>query len=273
MLVAAFFFAIMGVLVKIGAQKFSSPELVFYRSFLGLLFIIAVTRIQGLSLATPLLAKHMWRAILGFLSLLLFFYAISELPLATAVTLNYTSPLFMASLLPFFLHERPRKILIIAILLGFSGVVLLLQPSIHREELIAGLLGLGSGMLAGIVYIHVTQLGRAGEPDWRTVFYFTLVCSIGGALWMLLHHFTPLHWEDIPLLLGIGVVATLAQLAMTRAYRTGNPLVVGSLAYTTVLLASLFGIVLWGETLSADRWLAVGLIILSGVISVRASAR
>ena len=88
---------------------------------------------------------------------------------------------------------------------------------------------------------------------------------------MLLHHFSPLDWQDLPLLLGIGVCATIAQLAMTRAYRTGDPLVVGSLAYSTVVLASLFGIVLWGETLSADRWLAVLLIIISGIISIRAA--
>ena len=273
MLVAAFFFAIMGVLVKIGAQKFTTPELVFYRSFFGLVFIFAFTKTCHLPLATPMLGKQLSRAVIGFISLLLFFYAISELPLATAVTLNYTSPLFMAMFTPFLLHERPGKLLIGAILLGFIGVALLLKPSLHAGEMIAGGLGLLSGILAGVVYINVTQLARAGEPDWRTVFYFTLVCTIGGSLWMLLHQFSPLAWQDLPLLLGIGVSSTVAQLAMTRAYRTGNHIVVGSLAYTTVVLASLFGIVLWGETLSPDRWLAVGLIILSGIISVRATPR
>lgn len=273
MLVAAFFFAIMGVLVKIGADKFSSAELVFYRSLFGLVFIVAVTRYHHLSLKTSLIGTHMKRAILGFASLICFFFAISELPLATAITLNYTSPLFLAMAMPFMLHEKPRKILILAVIIGFIGVSLLLKPSLHIDELIAGAIGLLSGAMAGVVYVHVTQLGRAGEPDWRTVFYFTLVCTIGGALWMLFFHFTPLDWADLPLLLGIGVVATIAQLALTRAYRTGSPLVVGSLAYTTVLLASLFGIILWGETLSPDRWLAVGLIILSGIISVRATPR
>src|SRR5690606_13961997 len=91
MLVAAFFFAVMGVCVKLGAQKFTSAELVFYRSLFGLLFISALVHKRRLPLATPLLGKQMTRSILGFLALLLFFYAISELPLATAVTLNYTS--------------------------------------------------------------------------------------------------------------------------------------------------------------------------------------
>ena len=271
---AALFFAIMGTLVKLGAQKFTSAELVFYRSFFGLLFIFILTRVQGLSLATPMPGKHFSRAIFGFISLLLFFYAIGELPLATAVTLNYTSPLFMAVFMPFMiLHERPRKLLIGALVLGFIGVALLLRPSLHADELLAGGMGLLSGMLAGLVYVQVTQLGRAGEPDWRTVFYFTLVCTVGAGLWMLLHRFSPLTWQDLFLLLALGGSATLAQLAMTRAYRTGNPMVVGSLSYTTVVLASLFGILLWNETLSPDRWLAVALIILSGIISIRATPR
>lgn len=270
MLVAAFFFAIMGVLVKLGAEKFGSAELVFYRSLFGLVFIYALTRFRGHSLKTKLLTTHMKRAILGFVSLLCFFYALSELPLATAISLNYTSPLFLALSLTIMLHEKPRKVLIAAVLLGFIGVTLLLRPSLHVDEFIAGTIGLLSGAMAGVVYVHVTQLGRAGEPDWRTVFYFTLVCTLGSAIWMLFTHFTAVAWEDLPLLLGLGAVATIAQLAMTRAYSTGSPLVVGSLAYSTVLLASLFGILLWNETLSADRWLAVVIIILSGIMSVLA---
>lgn len=273
MLVAAFFFAIMGVLVKLGAEKFGSVELVFYRSLFGLVFIYVLTRLRRQSLKTQLMGTHMKRGILGFASLLCFFYALSELPLATAISLNYTSPLFLALALTIMLHEKPRKVLIAAVVLGFVGVTLLLRPSLHVDEFIAGTIGLLSGAMAGVVYVHVTQLGRAGEPDWRTVFYFTLVCTLGCALWMLFMHFTPLAWEDLPVLLGLGVVATIAQLAMTRAYRTGSPLVVGSLAYTTVLLASLFGVLLWNETLSADRWLAVGIIILSGVMSVLSTPR
>jgi drug/metabolite transporter (DMT)-like permease len=273
MLVAAVFFAIMGVLVKIGAQKFSASELVFYRSFFGLVSICVLAYVRDLPLATPLLGMQLSRALFGFTSLLLFFYAISALPLATAITLNYTSPLFMAMMMPFMLHERPRRLLMAAIILGFVGVMLLLKPSLHVDELIAGGLGLLSGLIAGIANINITQLGRAGEPDWRTVFYFTLVSAAGSGLWMLLHHFTMPNWQDWAILLGIGICATVAQLAMTRAYRTGDTLVVGSLAYTAVMLASLFGIVFWSETLSPDRWLAVALIILSGIISVRATPR
>ena len=273
MLVAAFFFAVMGVLVKIASHKFSSAELVFYRSLVGLVFIASYVLSNKLSLKTPLIKKQMSRSIIGFISMVMFFYAISALPLATAITLNYTSPLAMAAILTIALNEKPKKILLVSLITGFVGVTLLLKPSIHYDELLAGGLGLLSGLLAGWVYVHVAQLGRAEEPDWRTVFYFSLVCTLGGGAWMLIHQFNVVTLNDTPVLAGLGTSATIAQLAMTRAYRTGNPLVVGSLAYSTVVLASVFGILLWNEMLSIDRWLAIILIISSGVMSVSASAK
>lgn len=269
-------FAIMGTLVKIGAAKFSSAELVFYRSIFGLLAIYAYIFAKKLPLKTPVMAKQMSRAVVGFISLVLFFYAIAHLPLATAITLNYTSPLFLALFMPFFLQKEHQKSLskkglYVAVVLGFIGVVLLLKPTMQNEDALAGALGLASGVGAALAYIHVKQLGNVNEPDWRTVFYFTLISSIGAGVWMLLEHFTPLIWQDLPLLLGLGISATIAQLAMTRAYRTGNTLTVASLAYVTVVLASLFGVLLWQEHLSRSEWLAIGLIILSGIISINAT--
>jgi len=272
MLVAGIFFAIMGVCVKLGAARYSTAELVFYRSLFGFMVIWAVTFANRLPLATAHLTLHLTRSVIGFLSLMLFFYAITHLPLATAMTLNYTSPLFLALFTTIWLREKVRPILAGAIVLGFAGVALLLNPTFHGGTLLAGILGLVSGLLAGFVYVQVTQLGRLGEPEWRTVFYFTLVSSLGGAVGMLIWDLHAVPWSDLPLLIGMGASATLAQLAMTRAYRRGDSLVAGSLAYTTVVFASLLGIVLWQELLSLGQLLAIGLIIASGVLSVHATS-
>lgn len=269
MLVAALGFAIMGALVKVGSQKFSSSELVFYRSIFGLVVIWLYIAVNQLPIATPVMFKQMSRSIVGFASLVLFFYAIAHLPLATAITLNYTSPLFLAVFTPFLLHEKPKKSLFLVLIIGFIGVSLLLKPSFSRDDWLAGSLGLLSGIGAALAYVNVKLLGKANEPDWRTVFYFTLVSTIGAGLWMLFSNFHALAWQDLPVLLGLGFSATIAQLAMTRAYRTGNTLVVASLGYVTVVLASLFGVLWWNEHLSLDAWIAIALIILSGVISVR----
>jgi len=271
MLVAALGFAIMGALVKIGAQKFSSAELVFYRSLFGLIVIWVYIYQQKLPLATPVIHKQMSRALVGFASLVLFFYAIAHLPLATAITLNYTSPLFLAVFTPLLLNEKPKRTLLIALVIGFAGVTLLLKPSLNQDDWLAGCSGLLSGIGAALAYVHVKQLAKASEPDWRTVFYFTLLSTVGAGIWMLFDSFHALNWQDLLILLGLGATATIAQLALTRAYRTGDTLVVASLAYVTVLLASLFGVIWWHEHLSLDAWIAIGLIILSGVISVRST--
>lgn len=273
MLVAGFLFGCMGVFVKLGAQYFSHNELVFYRSFIGLLMIYAIVRQRGLSLATRHWRPHLWRSVSGTIAMMLFFYCITVLPLATAVTLNYTSPLFLTVLIMLVLGERFHAPLTFAIAVGFAGVVLLLQPTLERDQLIPGLLGLISGLLAGVAMLNVRQLGLHGEPDWRTVFYFSLVASLTSGAIMLSGVIHPISAISLLILIGLGGSATLAQLAMTRAYRTGKTLVVGSLSYSTVVFASLFGIALWGESLPLAGWAGMALIVAGGVLSLRLSPK
>jgi drug/metabolite transporter (DMT)-like permease len=269
MLAAGLMFGCMGVFVKLGAQYFSDMELVFYRSFFGLLLVYAIVRRQGGSLATNHIAGHLWRGVSGTVSLMLFFYCITALPLATAVTLNYTSPLFLTLLVMFVFREHFHIPLASVIALGFIGVVLLLHPTMERNQAIPGLLGLFSGLLAGIALFNVRQLGARGEPEWRVVFYFSLFAAIASGITMLFGTIHSITLRSLPILLGLGGSATLAQLAMTRAYRLGQTTVVGSLSYSTIVFASLFGMVLWHEMLPLSGWMGMLLIIASGVLSLR----
>jgi drug/metabolite transporter (DMT)-like permease len=161
----------------------------------------------------------------------------------------------------------------VAVVLGFAGVALLLRPSLQEDQWSGGLIGLASGFFAAIAYLNIRHLGNLGEPDWRVVFYFTLISTIITSIWMLFNTFHPITPVNFLLLLGIGITATLAQLALTRAYRTGKILVVGALAYSTVVFASLWGILIWGELLSLTSWLGIGLIVAGGLLSLRASIK
>jgi len=273
MLVAGLLFGCMGVFVKLGAAHFSYVELVFYRSFFGLLLVYGIMRQQRVGVATQHWRNHLWRGISGSVALALFFYCITVLPLATAVTLNYTAPLFLTIFTMLVFKDKFHLPLTIAIGLGFCGVVLLLHPTLQQDQLLPGLLGLISGFLAGVAYLNVRQLGMIGEPDTRTVFYFSLIASIGSGIWMLFDTVHTITLQGLAILLGLGFSATLAQLAMTRAYRTGRTLVVGSLAYSTIVFASLFGMLLWNEVLSLSSWLGMAFIIASGVLSLRLSPK
>lgn len=273
MLFAGLGFAIMGACVKAAAQRYHPAELVFYRSLFGLLSIGLIVLWQGQSIKSPMLGLHLRRASLGGLALLCFFYAIAHLPLATAITLNYTSPLFLALLSPWLLkqerHLSPmlKRLLALGIVVGFVGVCLSLQPVFSAQRWLPAAVGLLSGLGAALAYVHVKQLAMQGEPDWRTVFYFTAVTSLGSALVMLCDRFTRPTWHDAPVLLSLGLSATLSQLAMTRAYRTGHTLSVASLAYSTVVFATLIGGWVFGESLQLHEIIGMLLIIVVGILS------
>ncbi len=272
MVAASLLFACMGVCVKLGSEQFSAAELVFYRGAIALLVIFGYVRIAGLTLSTKHWRIHVTRGMAGFVTLVMYFYAISLIPLATAVTLNYTSPLFLAMLLAFWQRERIRPLLFVALAAGFVGIVLLLRPSWHSDQLAGALYGLGSGMVSSIAHLNVRKLGELGEPEWRTVFYFSLIAAIGGLPWILASTWTeqPLHAIDARgwlLLLGVGGFGAFAQLCMTRAYKHGKTIVTASFAYSTVVFSSLFGMLLWNERLPFIALLGVGLILASGILA------
>ena len=267
MIAASFLFASMGVCVKLAGQYFSTAEIVFYRSAIALLLMFALVRVRGIPIATPNWRFQLWRGASGFVSLLLYFYAISMLPLATAVTLAYTAPLFLMIYLTWFGKVRLRRGMFGALILGFLGVALLLRPTLHAEQLLGALIGLTGGMMAGIAYYNVKELGQLGETEERTVFYFAVLSTVASGIWMLLFEFHPVDRLGALLLFGVAGFGTLAQLAMTRAYKRGTALMVASLAYSTVIFASLFGVFIWQETLSPAAWMAITLIIASGLVA------
>jgi len=267
MIVASFSFACMGVCVKLASESYSAAEIVFYRAAISLVFMVVLVRVRKIPMATPHWKFQLSRSVCGFVSLLCYFYAISLLPLATAVTLSYTSPLFLAIYLAWF-GKMPWRISVLAALgLGFIGVVLLLRPTFHADQLVGGLFGIATGIISAMAYYNVRELGELGETEERTVFYFTLFSTVVSALWMVLYEFHAVDLRGGLLLVGVGASATVAQLTMTRAYKRGNTLVAASLAYTTVIFASLFGMFLWQENLSPGAWMAIALIVISGLIS------
>lgn len=270
MLVASLLFACMGVCVKLTAETHSAVEITFYRSFISLLIMFVLVRLHGVRLATPHWRWQVSRGVIGFAAIFAYFYAIILLPLATAVTLNYTSAIFLAIYLAL-AGMRMSGAILGALLVGLLGVAMLLKPTLHADQLSAGLIGLGSGVLAGMAYFSVRELGARGEPETRTVFYFSLVSSVCAGLWLL---FGELHAVDLRsglLLLGVASFATAAQLAMTRAYTRGKTLLSAALAYSTVIFSSLFGVLFWGEVLDASAWFAIALIILSGIAATHFS--
>jgi drug/metabolite transporter (DMT)-like permease len=269
LLVAGVLFSAMGAFVKLGAPYFTSTEMVFYRSALGLLVLCAAARWRGLPLRTANWRLHLSRSLSGVVSLLLYFYCIARLPLATAVTLNYTSPLFLALLTAARLGERPARALWTALILGFGGVVLLLQPSLPAEQIPTGMLGLVSGALAAVAYFSVRRLGEQGEPDWRVVFYFLLISSVLSGACLVADKPSPITAGNWWMLVGLAMSALVAQVAMTRALQSGRSLVASALSYSTLAFSAALGVLLFQERLTPPAWIGIGLIVASGALAMR----
>ena len=287
MVLGAFLFATMSVVVKVASAWFNSGEMVLGRGLIGIVFLWLLARNRGVSLATRYPGMHAWRSTIGVISLGAWFYAIAHMPLATAVTLNYMSSVWVAAFLiggallawvPVPGRDgrvaRPplQGALAMTVLAGFIGVVLMLKPTVSGNEGFAGMLGLLSGLTAAFAYMQVVALSRIGEPELRTVFYFAVGSAVAGAFATAATGFSggsSWTWQHALWLLPIGLLAALGQLCMTRAYATAKTeagtLVVANLQYSGIIFAAFYSVVLFDDRIDAAGWTGMALIIVSGI--------
>lgn len=280
MILGSFFFATMAVGVKVAAGSFNTFELVFYRGVVSVIFMALVLRARGTTLRTPVPMMHMWRTVIGVLSLASWFYAIAHLPLATAMTLNYMSGVWVATFIVggavLYGQTQRQGPLMATVLAGFAGVVLMLRPTLAQNQLFAGLIGLLSGLGAALAYMQVTALGRVGEPEGRTVFYFSLGSAVAGLLGVLftgLSSWTNVSWQALAWLVPIGVLASLGQWCMTRAYSRGATLLVANLQYSGLVFAAFYSLLLFGDQIELMAWAGMALIVVSGLVATALRTR
>ena len=272
MILASLFFATMSVCIKYASEHFHTFDLVFYRGLIGIVFMAAICRSQGVSWRTTIPMMHVWRSVIGVASLTAWFYAIAHLPLATAMTLNYMSGIWVAAFLVggTLVMGRVQDMarqgpVVLTVIAGFAGVVMILRPTIEQNQLFAGLIGLLSGLGAALAYIQVAALGRMGEPEARTVLYFSVGTTLAGAVAMLLVGPSEWVWPHALWLLPIGLLAALGQLCMTKAYSSGATLVVANLQYSGIVFAALYGLFLFGDQIPLVGWAGMALIVASGI--------
>ena len=284
---ASFLFATMGVCVKLASSDYSTGEIVFYRGLMGTAMVFAAIRWTGGTLKTAVPQMHFWRTVSGISALCMWFYSIGKLPLATAMTLNYMSSVWMALFLigGAAMVGTARKDgqkdgqtggqkdgqtggqisgrLIATVLLGFAGVALILQPTIADNQLWHGLIGLISGVVAATAFLQVASLAKAGEPALRIVFYFSLGGVVAGALWATLTGgWHGHHPRGVALLIAVGLLATTAQFMMTRAYGRGKTLVNASLAYLGIVFSFGYGVWLFDDRITL--WAVLGMVLIVG---------
>ncbi|MDO6386515.1 MULTISPECIES: DMT family transporter [unclassified Uliginosibacterium] len=267
MLLTCFLFATMGACVKSVGSHFNIGQIVGVRGLVPALILGAWVLWQQRSLYSVHWKSHLYRSTAGTLSMLLYFLAITHLPLATAVTLNNTSALFLAGILSF--RQPPPRAVFGALALGFAGVVLVLQPSFAQEQWVGAAYGLASAFLTCVAQLNLRELGRAGEPEWRTVCIFSLTTALLAlpvALWLSSSatQASELEWGY---LIAVGLCGGLGQLTLSRAFGRGRAIVTASVGYSTVIFSSLYGTLLWGDRISLLSILGIAMIIVASLIS------
>jgi len=265
-LLSAASFAVMGACVRISSAVLPQSEVVFFRNFMALLFLLPLMFKQGESLKTAVFGMHLWRGLLGLTAMYLYFYALNHLPLASAMLLNYTSPLFIAIAAVLWLKEqwtRPRRM---ALIVGFAGVLILFHPDSSVAST-AGLIGLASGAFAGLALATMKKLS-ATEPAIRIVTWFALLSSLISAVPMLFEF----RWPEPQMwawLAAVGLFANLGQLGMTIAYSKAPATQVSPFSYSSLVFAGVVGFLAWGEIPDVVGLAGTLLVTIAGIMVAR----
>ncbi len=265
---AELFFTSMAASVKLASAELSNETIVFFRNLFGLLFLLPWLLRRGPGgLRTRYLRWHVVRSLAGLSAMYCFFYALAHIPMAEAVLMKLTAPLFIPLVAFLWLGERFPRGVGIAVVIGFAGVALILRPGFGELSPVL-LVALCAGALAAAGKTGVRQLTRT-EPITRVVFYFALVSTVVSAL--------PLTWgwttpgpQGWGLLVLLAVLATFGQVFMTAAYGLAPAAQIGPFTYTSVLFASVYGWLLWGDTLTLLSGLGAALVFVAGVATTRA---
>lgn len=261
MLLSTFFFALMNLCVKLVAH-IPAVEIILFRSLISLIFsYLLIRRLQINPLGNN--RKYLLlRGFFGMISLTTFFFTLQKLPLASAVTLQYLSPIFTVMFAVFFLHERVHLVQWLCFAIAFAGVVII-RGFDTRVELPYLILGIVSAMFSGLAYNSVRILRDSDHPL-VVVFYFPLVALPFSAGACLFRWVTPVGTDWIWLLL-VGVLTQIAQVNLTYALQQERLAQISGLNYLGIVYALIFGYFFFGESY---HWVVlVGIfLVLTGVL-------
>lgn len=265
MLLAGVFFAMMNVSVKF-IPHIPAIEIILFRSLFSFIFSYIVLKQMGIPVFGNNKKLLIIRGVVGSIGLIAFFYTLQKIPLASAVTIQYLSPIFTTILGVYLVKERVKPIKYLFFGLSFAGV-LVLQGFDSRVNLLYGSIGLISALFSGLAYNMIRKLKNAEHPL-VIIFYFPLVTLPIAILASYFIWVQPAGW-DWAILLWIGICTQAAQYFMTVAYQTGNVSKVSSLSYMGILYALFLGFVFFGETFGLMSYLGMALVLAGILLNLR----
>ena len=284
MLLAALISALNGAVTKILTQDLSALEVVFFRNLLGVVIIVYALKHTPPKLTKGKLHLLITRGIFGFIAMILFFYTITTIPLGEAITLNKTSPLFGTILAFYFLKERLNKTTLLALLIGFVGIIMITKPmgmSVSYDHAM-GILG---GFFAAAAYTTIKKIKDIYDARIIVLSFVTVgtiipiilflvapYVKVDDSIGFLFEEFRMPSSYLVWLLIGfMALISTLSQWLLTKAYSASKISIIGVISYTNIPFAIGFGWMLGDMIPGFLTFCGIALIVIGGVLVARRS--
>jgi len=251
---SAFGFALMAFFVRL-CDDFGGPVSCFQKGFfrnvvaLAIASVVFARQVRADGGVWP--AKSAWptllaRCMFGSFGIFANFYAISHIQVGEAMALNKTAPFFTVLFSWMLLGERATRRQLVCLVLAFAGAMLVVKPGVRTDDLVAALLGLASGLGAGLAYACVHRLGRMRVSGAFIVLAFSAFSCLASVPFVVLD-FRPMTPMQVLILLGAGAGAAVGQFGITSAYRFAEPRSIATYDYTGVVFSALFGFAFFGQ--------------------------
>ncbi|QKF71826.1 EamA/RhaT family transporter, type 1 [Campylobacter geochelonis] len=278
MVLASMYFALTGAFAKFLSDDMSSVEVVFFRNFIGLLLILVAIFKKPVHQRGGKPFLLIFRGAIGMLSLLAFFYNIAHMGLAEAFTFSKMAPIFVAIISAIFFKEKLNSISWIAILLGFVGVVLVMQPNLGFEK--TDMMGIINGLFAALAYTSIHELRRAYDTRIIVLSFvasgavFPLICMIIAQFyatpdWLdfMFAKFVMPDFFGFVFILMMGFSGVLFQTYLTKAYAASRSAgMVSAIGYCDIIFTLILGMMMGDSLPNFIAFLGIIIIIFSGVV-------
>ena len=266
-LFAALFFSIMNALTKIARTEVSTSMSLFFRFAIG--FIITIPFFMGFknfSFKTKNYMMHLLRVITALGGFACLLYSIKFLPVINVTLLGITYPLFIPFLVYFFYRKQISLKMALGLVLGFIGVIFVLQPDATRFIETHSLIALTGGFLIALSILVVRVLHITETPE-QIGFYYLLQAAIISTLIALFDWQLP-SAKMWPIVVGIGITGTIYQQCFVYALRFAHASLVSPIMYSSIIFSALIELTYWEMIPNQTIWFGFGLIFVGACITV-----
>jgi drug/metabolite transporter (DMT)-like permease len=267
---AVFLIVVMNGFAKMASEYHHPIEMVFYRGVVAMTLLLLLARMLGKEkiYRTNRIRTHMLRGLIGNIGVVMVFWAYALMPMADVTAILFCAPLMVTAMSAIFLKENVDKGRWIAVIVGFLGVLMIVQPTGAAIYSVYGVLvSLAAAFSTAIVSIFLRDLGRT-EDSLTTVFYFLAFGIIFSGVYMIFIG-NMAHPDAVWLLAAIGVAAFMQLVLKTQAHKIAEASLLSPISYSSIVWATLFGWMFWDELPSIQVVAGAAIIIASNIFISR----